>query len=99
MLPSSSAGAFIILGLFLAGMNYLNIRKAEKEGKTYEPPANFDCRHCNICNLGKDSDQTQQGFSLQVSCICQNLSGQQPLRYWRKIFGIPVGKFLPLSLQ
>lgn len=53
MLPSSSAGAFIILGLFLAGMNWYNIRKAAKKGETYDPPANFDCKHCNICNLGK----------------------------------------------
>ena len=57
MLPSSSAGAFIILGLFLAGMNWLNIRKAAKQGKTYEPPASFDCKHCNICKLGKDSEE------------------------------------------
>jgi len=54
MLPSSSPGAFIILGLFLAGMNYLNIRKAAKKGETFEPPANFDCKHCNICSFDKE---------------------------------------------
>lgn len=56
MLPSQSPGAFIILGLFLAGMNWINMRKAEKEGKTYNAPKGFDCKHCNICNLGKEDD-------------------------------------------
>ena len=57
MLPSQSPGAFIILGLFLAGMNYINARKAEKEGKTYEAPQGFDCKHCNICNLNKNAEE------------------------------------------
>lgn len=56
MLPSSSPGAFIILGFFLAFMNWLNIRKAAKNGEIYQPPAHFDCKHCNICSLGKDND-------------------------------------------
>ncbi len=51
MLMTSAPGAFIILGLFLAGMNQLNIRKAKREGKTYTPPG-LDCRQCNICDLG-----------------------------------------------
>ena len=51
MLPSSSPGAFIILGFFLAIMNWMAIRKAEKAGKTYTPPAGFDCKHCNLCDL------------------------------------------------
>ena len=50
MLMTSAPGAFIILGLFLAGMNALNMRKARKEGKTYTPPG-LDCRQCNICDL------------------------------------------------
>jgi electron transport complex protein RnfE len=54
MLLSQSPGAFIVLGLFLAGMNWINIRKAEKSGKTYLPPKDFDCKHCNICDLGKE---------------------------------------------
>jgi electron transport complex protein RnfE len=53
MLLTSAPGAFIVLGLFLAGMNTLNIRKAKKEGKTYTPPG-LDCRQCNICDMGKD---------------------------------------------
>lgn len=53
MLLTQSPGAFIVLGLFLAGMNALNIRKAKKAGKTYTPPG-LDCRSCNICDMGKD---------------------------------------------
>jgi electron transport complex protein RnfE len=52
MLMTSAPGAFIILGLFLAGMNALNMRKAKKEGKTYTPPG-LDCRTCNICDIGE----------------------------------------------
>lgn len=51
MLTNSAPGAFVILGCFLAGMNYLNIRKAAKRGEIYIPPKGFDCRHCNICNM------------------------------------------------
>lgn len=47
------AGAFIVLAIFLAGMNYLKIRKARKEGKTYTPPE-LNCSNCNICNIGKN---------------------------------------------
>ncbi|MDZ8120128.1 electron transport complex subunit E [Pontiella agarivorans] len=50
MLWTSAPGAFIILGLFLAGMNALNIRKAKKEGKGYKP-ASMDCSTCNICDM------------------------------------------------
>lgn len=52
MLMTSAPGAFIILGLFLAGMNALNMRKARIKGEAYKAPANLDCRHCNICDLG-----------------------------------------------
>ena len=55
MLPSQSPGAFIILGLFLAGMNWINMRKAAKQNKVYTPPKGFDCKHCNICSF-KDED-------------------------------------------
>lgn len=54
MLPGSAPGAFIILGFFLAGMNYINMRKAKKSGKVYEAPPEIDCRHCNICFISKD---------------------------------------------
>ncbi len=48
MLLNQAPGAFIVLGIFLAGMNYLNMRKAAKEGKIFTPH-NLDCRHCSIC--------------------------------------------------
>ena len=51
MLMTSAPGAFIILGVFLAGMNALNMRKAKREGTTYTPPG-LDCRQCNICDIG-----------------------------------------------
>ena len=47
-------GGFILLGLILAGMNLLNMRKAKKAGVRYEPPAEFDCRHCSICKLSTE---------------------------------------------
>ena len=52
MLMTSPPGAFIILGLFLAGMNVLNMKKAKAQGETYKP-AKMDCTTCNICDLGK----------------------------------------------
>jgi electron transport complex protein RnfE len=53
MLTNAAPGAFIILGCFIAGMNYLNMRKAIKRGEVYVPPDGLDCRHCNICDFGK----------------------------------------------
>ena len=47
-------GGFILLGLILAGMNLLNMHKAKKAGLKYEPPAEFDCRHCSICKLSTE---------------------------------------------
>lgn len=54
LLPSSAAGAFILVGTILAGMNYLNMRKARKSGRLYVPPQGMDCRHCRICDLNRD---------------------------------------------
>ncbi|MCF7817822.1 MAG: electron transport complex subunit E [Kiritimatiellales bacterium] len=51
MLMTSAPGAFIILGLFLAGMNAMNMRKARKNGKSYKA-ANLNCSSCNICDIG-----------------------------------------------
>jgi electron transport complex protein RnfE len=56
MLTNGAPGAFIILGCFIAGMNYLNIRKARKKGEIYIPPQGLDCRHCNICDMGKGEE-------------------------------------------
>ncbi len=44
-------GAFIVLGLFLAGINHLRIRAAAKAGTTYEPPEELSCASCSICKL------------------------------------------------
>ncbi len=52
MLMTSAPGAFIILGLFLAAKNAQEIRKAQREGKTYTPPG-MDCRTCNICDIAE----------------------------------------------
>ena len=43
-------GGFIVLGLLLAGMNYWNMRKAQKAGIRYIPAPDFDCRHCALCS-------------------------------------------------
>jgi electron transport complex protein RnfE len=50
MLMTSAPGAFIILGLFLAGMNALNMRKARAKGAGYKPAA-LNCGTCNICDM------------------------------------------------
>lgn len=51
LLPASAPGAFIIVGLLLAGMNYLNYRRSVKRHERYIPPQGLDCRHCSICKL------------------------------------------------
>lgn len=53
MLMTSAPGAFIILGLFLAGMNAMNMRKAKRQGISFKP-ASMDCSTCNICDVGSD---------------------------------------------
>lgn len=52
LLMKFAPGAFIVLGLFLAGMNWLNIRQARKQGKTYTVPRELNCSHCRICDIG-----------------------------------------------
>ncbi len=51
MLTNGAPGAFIILGCFLAGMNYINMRKAKKKGEVYEAPDSCGCRSCNLCKI------------------------------------------------
>ncbi len=51
MILKQAPGAFVVLGLFLAGMNYYNMRKARKSGVKFTAPVELDCRHCSICNL------------------------------------------------
>ncbi len=54
LLMKFAPGAFIVLGLFLAGMNLIMMRKAAREGKTYTAPAELNCSHCRICDLSAD---------------------------------------------
>ncbi len=49
MLLKLAPGAFIMLGLFLAAMNWINAWRARRQGRTYRPPPEMDCRHCRIC--------------------------------------------------
>jgi len=53
MLMKLAPGAFIVLGFFLAGMNWLGARRARRLGKTYTPPKELNCAHCRICDFGK----------------------------------------------
>lgn len=42
-------GAFLTLGLLLAGMNRLEERRAIRAGEKYEPPREMDCGNCVLC--------------------------------------------------
>lgn len=55
LLMKFAPGAFIVLGLFLAGMNKIMMWKAKREGRTYTVPAEMNCAHCRICDLGRDA--------------------------------------------
>ncbi len=52
MLLKLAPGAFIMLGLFLAVMNWTNARRARREGRRYEPPAEMNCANCRLCSPG-----------------------------------------------
>lgn len=52
MLMGQAPGAFILLGVFLGIINWVNIRKAKKQGRDYTPPG-LSCSTCNLCDLGK----------------------------------------------
>ncbi len=56
MLTNAAPGAFIILGCFLAGMNYMNMRKAIKRGEVYVPPQGLSCSSCRLCDLNSLDD-------------------------------------------
>lgn len=47
-------GGFIVMGFILAGMNFMNMRKAKKEGRNFVNPVDMDCRHCMICKIVDD---------------------------------------------
>ncbi|MBT3378507.1 MAG: electron transport complex subunit E [Lentisphaerae bacterium] len=55
LLMKFAPGAFIVLGLFLAGMNKIMMRKAQREGRTFSAPAEMNCAHCRICDLSRDA--------------------------------------------
>ncbi len=44
-------GAFLTLGILLAGMNKLEKRRAIRAGEEYAPPREMDCGSCVLCNL------------------------------------------------
>lgn len=47
-------GAFIVLGLFLAGMNRIMMARAARRGERYRPPAHLNCAHCRVCDIGAE---------------------------------------------
>jgi hypothetical protein len=47
-------GAFLTLGLLLAGMNRLEERRAIRAGEAYEPPREMDCGNCVLCDVGQN---------------------------------------------
>ena len=54
LLMKFAPGAFIVLGLFLAGMNWNTRHRARKRGKSYTPPSEMSCAHCRLCQLGEE---------------------------------------------
>ena len=55
-LPTNAVGAFVLLGLFIAFMNYLEIRKIKKSGHGFYTPKEFDCSKCHICDLSNTDE-------------------------------------------
>ena len=51
-------GAFIVLGFFVAGMNWITRRRAEKRGEQYKTPEDMHCSSCQLCELGR-SDESE----------------------------------------
>ena len=54
LLMKFAPGAFVVLGLFLAGMNKIQMRRAERLGRSFTPPKELNCAHCRICDIGRD---------------------------------------------
>lgn len=46
-------GGFIVLGMVLALINHLQAKRAQRRGEPAPLPAQFDCRHCALCDLSK----------------------------------------------
>lgn len=53
-------GGFVTLGLLLAIMNRIEMRRAARESRTYQPPPEMDCRHCVICKWGAPEPQERE---------------------------------------
>lgn len=47
-------GAFLSLGLLLAGMNKLEEKRAIRAGEAYRPPREMDCGSCVLCHLDEN---------------------------------------------
>lgn len=60
LIAKFAPGAFICLGFFVAGMNYITRQRALKRGEKYVAPKHLDCAHCNLCDLGKAMDTEQE---------------------------------------
>ncbi len=56
LLLKFAPGAFIVLGLFLAGKNWLEIRHARRSGKFYIVPEDLNCASCRLCQMNGDED-------------------------------------------
>ena len=54
LLMKFAPGAFIVLGLFLAGKNWIDIRKARRRGELYTAPPELNCASCRLCDMGDD---------------------------------------------
>lgn len=54
MLMRFAPGAFVVLGLFLAGMNIVSARRARREGRAYKPPKELSCNRCRMCELASE---------------------------------------------
>ena len=58
LLMKQPAGAFIVLAIFLAVMNYLQIRKARRENRKYTPPE-ISCSSCHLCGVHKPAQDKE----------------------------------------
>ena len=63
LLSTAAPGAFIIVGILLAGMNYLNFRRKLAKGEVYIPPEGLDCRHCRLCDMGNPEEEEKHNSS------------------------------------
>lgn len=48
------AGGFVMLGLILAFINYVTALSAKRHGMAEPQPLQLDCRHCALCQFGKE---------------------------------------------